>query len=174
MFLSKWMWLDPFPLYAKLNPVCSQILHVCSIWNLFKFFTVSLSAEEIANDTLKYSYLNFRLLPLKSFHIPWNTYLFTHDLHLSICGWHMSREWEGSGARSSKFLGRTVFHLSYKYPLPFLISLLLRSTSLCHSSISSPSATATSIVAGEEELHCLDLVASVLAPAAEIFPPPPP
>ena len=69
-FTAKWMWSDPFPLYAKLNPVCSQILHVHSIWNPFKIFTVSLSAEEFANETLKYSYLNFQLLPLKPFHIP--------------------------------------------------------------------------------------------------------
>ena len=69
-FFAKWMWSDPFPLYAKLNPVYSQILHVRSIWNPFKIFTVSLSAEEFANETLKYSYLNFRLLPLKPFHIP--------------------------------------------------------------------------------------------------------
>ena len=51
--------IGPFPLYAKLNPIYSQILHVRSIWNSFKIFTVSLSAEEIANDTLKYSYLKF-------------------------------------------------------------------------------------------------------------------
>ena len=37
-----------------------------------------------------------------------------------------------------------------------------------------PSTAATSIVAGEEELHCLDLVAVVLAPAADFFTPPPP
>ena len=30
-FSAKWMWSDPFPLHAKLNPVCSQILHVCYI-----------------------------------------------------------------------------------------------------------------------------------------------
>ena len=40
--------------------------------------------------------------------------------------------------------------------------------------LSKPSATATSIVAGEEELRCLDLVAVVLAPAADFFTPPPP
>ena len=60
----------PFPLYSKLNPICSQILHVRSIWNPFKIFTVSLSAEESANETIKFSYLNFWLLPLKPFHIP--------------------------------------------------------------------------------------------------------
>ena len=40
--------------------------------------------------------------------------------------------------------------------------------------LSKPSATGTSIVAGEEELHYLDLVAVVLAPAADFFTPPPP
>ena len=48
------------PLYAILNSICSQILHVRSIWNSFKIFTVSLSAEEIANGTLNLSYRNFR------------------------------------------------------------------------------------------------------------------
>ena len=67
---SKWMWSDPFPLYANINPLYSQILHVRSIWNPFKIFTVSLSAEEFANETLKFSYLNFWLLPLKPFRIP--------------------------------------------------------------------------------------------------------
>ena len=69
-FLSKWMRSDSFPLYAKLNPVCSQILHVRSIWNPFKIFTMSLTAEEFVNETLKFPYLNFRLLPLKPFCIP--------------------------------------------------------------------------------------------------------
>ena len=41
------------PLYAILNQIYSQILHVRSIWNSFKVFTVSLAAEEIANETLK-------------------------------------------------------------------------------------------------------------------------
>ena len=51
--------IGPFPLYAKLNPVYSQILHVCSISNPFKIFTVSLLAEEFVNETLKYCYLKF-------------------------------------------------------------------------------------------------------------------
>ena len=40
--------------------------------------------------------------------------------------------------------------------------------------LSNPSAAATSIIAGEEELHCLDLVAVVLTPVADFFTPPPP
>ena len=43
---------------------------VSSIWNPFKIFTVSLTAEEFVNKTLKFSYLFFRLFPLKSFRIP--------------------------------------------------------------------------------------------------------
>ena len=37
--------------------------------------------------------------------------------------------------------------------------------------LSNPRAAATSIVAGEEELHCLDLIAVVLAPVADFFTP---
>ena len=109
--------IGPFPLYAILNPIYSQILHVRSIWNSFKIFTVSLSAEEIANGTLKPILSKFSALLLKPFRIPWYTYPFTtiaYDLHLSVRGWHMSSEWEGSGARSSNFFGRTVFHRGYK------------------------------------------------------------
>ena len=40
--------------------------------------------------------------------------------------------------------------------------------------LSNPSAATTSIIAGEEDLHCLDLIAVVLAPAADFFTPPPP
>ena len=68
------------PLYAILNPICSQILHVRSIWNLFKIFIVSLSAEEIANKTLKPILSKFSVLPLKPFRIPRYTYPLTHDL----------------------------------------------------------------------------------------------
>ena len=68
------------PLYAILNPICSQILHVRSIWNSFKIFTVSLSAEEIANGTLKPILSKFSALPLKPFRIPRYTYPLTHDL----------------------------------------------------------------------------------------------
>ena len=40
--------------------------------------------------------------------------------------------------------------------------------------LSKPSISATSNVAGEEDLCCLGLIAVILAPAVEIFPPPPP
>ena len=39
--------------------------------------------------------------------------------------------------------------------------------------LSNPSSAATSIIVGEEELHYLDLVAVVLAPAVDVFTPPP-
>ena len=67
----------------------------------------------------------------------------SHDRHLSVRGWHISNEWEGSGARSSNFFGRTVFHRGYKYPSP---SSLLFYSARAHasSSFSNPSAAATS------------------------------
>lgn len=37
-----------------------------------------------------------------------------------------------------------------------------------------PSATASNLIAGEEELHCLALVVAELTPEAESLPPPPP
>ena len=51
-----------------------------SIWNSFKIFTVSLSAEEIANGSLKPILSKFSVLPLKPFRIPRYTYPLTHDL----------------------------------------------------------------------------------------------
>ena len=85
----------------------------------------------------------------------------------------MSLGWEGSGARSSIFLGRVVFTSVINTPHPPQTAFTpLDLTPLTRALW--PSAAATSIVAGEEELHCLDLVTAVLAPAVEIFTPPPP
>ena len=92
-----------------------------------------------------------------------------HDLHLSIRGWHMSLGWQGSGARSSKFFGRTVFHFLINTPPlapQFIYSARRLSLPLELSNLVPP---LISIVAGEEELSCLDLIAVVLALAAEIF-----
>ena len=117
--------IGPFPLYAILNPIYSQILHVRSIWNSFKIFTVSLSAEEFANGTFNLSYPNFRLCRSNrsaSHEILIYSPTISHDLHFSVRGWHMSSEWEGLGARSSKFFGRTVFTMAINIPLPFLTS----------------------------------------------------
>ena len=80
VFSAKWMWSDPSPLYAKLNPIYSQILHVHSTWNSFKIFTVSLSAEEFVNETFNLSYLTFQLCRSNRSASHENTYLFTHDL----------------------------------------------------------------------------------------------
>ena len=138
--------IGPFPLYDILNLIYSQILHVRSIWNSFKIFTVSLSAEEFANGTSNLSYLNFRLCcsNRSAFHeILIYSPMISHDLHFSVRGWHISSEWEGSGARSSNFFERTVFHRGYKYPSP---SSLLFYSARSHSrlSFSNPSAAATS------------------------------
>jgi hypothetical protein len=66
-----------------------------------------------------------------------------------------------------------VIHLGYKYPSPSS-DFTSRSISLPSLELSDLAPPLHSIVAGEEELHCLDLVAVVLTPAAEIFTPPPP
>ena len=138
--------IGPFPLYAILNPIYSQILHVRSIWHSFKIFTVSLSAEEFANETFNLSYLNFRLCRSNrstSHEILIYSPTISHDRQLSVRGWHMSSEWEGSGARSSNFFGRTIFHRGYKYPSP---SPLLFYSARPHSSssFSNPSTATTS------------------------------
>ena len=62
--------IGPFPLYAKLNLVYSQILYVRSIWTSFEIFTVSLTAEEIANETEKLILSKLSVLPLKPSRIP--------------------------------------------------------------------------------------------------------
>ena len=132
------MWSNPSP--SMLNS--TQSIHKFFMCVLFETRSKSslcpCQLKNFANETLKLSYLNFWFLPLKPFHIPWWIYLFTHDLARSpplSTWWHMSREWEGSGARSSNFLGRAVSHLGYKCPSPFLTSFLLHSTSLpCSSS----------------------------------------
>jgi hypothetical protein len=59
-------------------------------------------------------------------------------------------------------------------PLALLRSHLPRSISLPSLELSDLAPPLHSIVASEEELHCLDLIAVVLTPAAEIFTPPPP
>ena len=75
--------IEPFPLYAKLNPVHSQILHVRSIWNSFKFFTVSLSAEEIVNETLKYSYMKFLAFAAQPLRIPRYNFFYSPTISTS-------------------------------------------------------------------------------------------
>ena len=141
------MWSDPFPLYAKLNPVCWQILHVHSIWNSFKVFTVSLAAEEIANETLKQILSKFSVLPLKLFHIPRCSILFTHDhtrsqLH-STWVTHVAWRRKGRGMFVPKSSGEQFFTETINTPLPFLTSFTSLDRSLSRSSSSNPSAAAT-------------------------------
>ena len=104
------------PLYAILNPIYSQILHVRSIWNSFKVFTVSLSAEEIANETLKQILSRFSVLPLKPFRIPRCIILFTHDLTRS----HLHSTWVTHVAWRRKGRGMFVPKSSGEQFLPWL------------------------------------------------------
>ena len=113
--------IGPFPLYAILNPIYSQILHMRSIWNSFKIFTVSLSAEEIANETLKQILSKFSVLPLKLFRIPWCIILFTHDrtwspLHSTWVP-HVAWRRKGRGTFIPNLRANS-FHRVYKYPSP--------------------------------------------------------
>ena len=108
---------------------------------------MSLSAEEFANRTLTLILSKAFVLPLKPFSFPRYTYLFNHDLTRSPVHstWvtHVKRR-RRVRARSSKFFGQTIFHRGYKYPLSPSSLPLLRSTSLSSSSLSNPSAAATS------------------------------
>ena len=80
---------------------------------------------------------------------------------------------KGQGHVRPKIFGRTVFTVSINTPLPFLTSFTPLDLSL-PLELLKPWRHRYSIVAGEEELRCLDLVAIVLVPTAEIFTPPPP
>ena len=139
--------IGPFPLYAILNPICWQILHVRSIWNSFKIFTVSWSAEEIANETLKQILSRFSVLPLKPFCIPWCIILFTHDLtrsHLhSTWVTHVAWRRKGRGMFVPKSSGEQFFTVAINTPFPFLTSFTPLDRSLSRSSFSNPSAAAT-------------------------------
>ena len=80
---------------------------------------------------------------------------------------------KGQGHVHPKSSGELFFTVSINTPLPFLTSF----TPLDHiSPARAPQTLAPPLLhlAGEEELRCLDLVAVVLTPAAEIFTPPPP
>ena len=58
---SKWMWSDPSPSMLNSTQTIHKFFICVLIWNSFKIFTVSLSAEEFANGTFNSSYPNFRL-----------------------------------------------------------------------------------------------------------------
>ena len=107
---------------------------------------MSLSAEEIANETLKQILSKFSVLPLKPFRIPQCIILFTHDrtrsqLH-STWVTHVARRRKGRGTFIPN-LGRTVFHRVYKYPSPLPHFIYSARSLLSHSSSSNPSAAAT-------------------------------
>ena len=108
---------------------------------------MSLSAEEIANETLKQILSKFSVLRSNrsaSHNALFYSPTIVHDPNYIVRGCHMSQEGERVGARSSNFFGRAVFHRGYKYPsIPFSL-LLLRSISLSSLSFSNPSAAATS------------------------------
>ena len=93
-----------------------------SIWNSFKIFTVSLSAEETANETLKYSNLNFRLLPPKPFHIP-RLYLSIHSRSHTIAtsqyvGDTCQANEKGQGHVRPISLGKQFFTVAINTPPP--------------------------------------------------------
>ena len=65
------MWSDPFPLYAKLNPDCSQILHMRSTLKTVQTLHYVLDSWRICKRNFKIFNLNFWRLPLKPFWFPW-------------------------------------------------------------------------------------------------------
>ena len=77
-FSAKWMWSDPSPLcYTQPNLFTNSS---CEFYlKLVQNLHCVLSAEEIANGTLKPILSKFSVLPLKPFRIPRYTYPFTHD-----------------------------------------------------------------------------------------------
>ena len=111
-----------FPLYAKLNLVRSQILHVHSIWNLFKFFTVSLSAEEFANRTFNLSYPNFRRCRSNR-SASHEILIYSPTISTSqYVGDTCQANEKGQGHVRPKSSGEQFLLCDYKYPSPFLTS----------------------------------------------------
>ena len=52
-FSAKWMWSDPSPSMLNSTRSVHKFFMCVLIWNSFKIFTVSLTAEEIANGKIK-------------------------------------------------------------------------------------------------------------------------
>ena len=141
------MWSDPSP--SMLNSTILFTNSSCAFYlKLVQNLHCVLLRWRICEQNVKtYLIQNFRFCRSNrsgSHEIPIYSLTISHDLHFSVRGWHMSSEWEGSGARSSYFFGRTVFHRGYKYPLSPSSLPLLRSTSLSRSSFSNPSTATTS------------------------------
>ena len=80
---------------------------------------------------------------------------------------------KGQGHVRPNSSGEQFFTVAINTPLPFLTSFTPLDLSL-QLKLLKPEHRCYFISAGEEELHCLDLIADVLAPTAEIFTPPPP
>ena len=107
---------------------------------------MSLSAEGIANETLKQILSKLSFLPLKPFRIPRCIILLTHDRTRS----QLHNTWVTHVMQMRMIRGTFVlnlrgnsFHYDYQYPLTPSSLPLLRSTSLSRSSFSNPSAAAT-------------------------------
>ena len=138
--------IGPFPLYAKLNPIYSQILHVRSIWNSFKIFTVSLSAEEFANGTFNLSYQKFPLC--RSNRSASTIYLSIHPRSNTIStsqyvGDTCQANEKGQGHVRPISSGEQFFTVAINTPSP-LPHFLYSARPLSSSSFSNPSAAATS------------------------------
>ena len=138
--------IGPFPLYAKLNPIFSQILHMRSVWNSFKIFTVSLSAEEIVNGTFNLPYLNFRFCCWNSSAFHDNTYLFTHDLMIATSQYvgdtcHVNET--GQGHVRPKSSGVQFFTATINTPASSSLHFYF-ARPLSHSIFPNPSTAATS------------------------------
>ena len=108
---------------------------------------MSLSAEEIANETLKQILSKFSVLPHKLFRIPRCIILFTHDrtrspLH-STWVTHVARRRKGRGTFVPNLRANSFFTVSINTPLPFLTSFTPLDRSLSRSSSSNRSAAAT-------------------------------
>ena len=107
---------------------------------------MSLSAEEIANETLKQILSKFSVLPLKPFRIPQCIILFTHDrtrsqLHSTWVA-HVARRRKGRGTFIPNLRANS-FHRVYKYPSPLPHFIYSTRSLLSHSSSSNPSTAAT-------------------------------
>ena len=81
---------------------------------------------------------------------------------------------KGQGHVLPNSSGEQLFISAINTPYPSSFHFYSARTHSLARTSQNPSAAANSIIVSEEELHCLDLVAVVLTPAAEIFPPLPP
>ena len=133
--------IGPFPLYAKLNPFYSQILHVRSIWNSFKIFTVSLSAKEFANTTLKL--ILSKIFGFAAQTVPNPTKTRIYSPTISHGGDTCQANEKGQGHVHPISSGEQFFTVAINIPSPSSL-LFYSARPLSSSSFSNPSAAATS------------------------------